>query len=325
MKLFRTVSLSSLCSFHIPWISLWHSHCQPGSIQAWTWSVFAPAYCPPAKALSNLEQSLHVAIRALSASREQLMGFVKHQWQFLQLVLPGHVRLSVHISNKLGAKVMTLEQFATIDLVDIGIYLTESTWTVNLYLINLYTVLQQWIFLYNLSLTHSHPDKSFKCKFICIESTTCLHCFFSASFLNFYTLSSHHGYWILNHNGLKSMQKSKGLISHPHEIADWHHYWLFTYCMTILSNISISTSPFCASPVLLHLHEASHGTLATEFGDATEAETQKENANGSTWWLSKTGSGMVWYGLMCLCVRKFCSCFIFQCVERRNSLISMIL
>lgn len=105
--------------------------------------------------------------------------------------------------------------------------------------------------------------------------------------------------------------------------------------MTRLSNISISisTSPFCASPVLLHLHEASHGTLATEFGDATEAETQKENANGSTWCLSKTGSDMVkkggsknrvWYGLMCLCVY-FCSCFIFQCVERRNSLISMIL
>ena len=55
--------------------------------------------------------------------------------------------------------------------------------------------------------------------------------------------------------------------------------------MTVLSNIpSISTSvPFCAAPVLLHLHEASHGTLASEFRDATEAETQKENANGSTW------------------------------------------
>lgn len=63
-------------------------------------------------------------------------GICETQWQFLQLVLPGHVRLSVNINNKLGAKVMTLEQFATIDLVDIGICLTESTWTVNLYLVN---------------------------------------------------------------------------------------------------------------------------------------------------------------------------------------------
>lgn len=68
----------------------------------------------------------------------QLMGSVK----------PGHVRLSVNVNNKLGAKVMTLEQFATIDLVNIGICLTESTWTVNLYLVNLKIYIQSYSSIY---------------------------------------------------------------------------------------------------------------------------------------------------------------------------------
>ena len=115
-----------------------------------------------------------------------------------------------------------MEQFATIDLVDIGICLTESTWTVNLYLIN---YIQSYSSVYFYITCRSHtPIQTSLSK--ANSSAWNLQPACTVSSQPAFSIST--PFPVIMATGYLTIMVWKVCknqkVSRPHEIADWHHY-----------------------------------------------------------------------------------------------------